>query len=306
MQIIIVLIQFGRLNLSKGRFTLRLRDTIPEIQVTSPLFSSKSNKLTFSWLLITLLMFVIQLQITVNAADRILIAAASSIRFPLDRLISQFETENPDIGPVSIIYGASGKLTHQILKGAPFGLFLSANISYPDRISAAGLTFEKPQIYTEGSLSLYANNQSNCQIDRGLNPLLQQLEARTIVKIAIANPQLAPYGVAAKQALIRAKIYENLKDNLIYANNVSQAAQFAISGAADCAIISTSIAESTKLSDIGTSKQISTDFYQPISHAMVLMNWTTKPTNQLYQYLKQPAAQLIFQDHGFKIPSIQY
>jgi molybdate transport system substrate-binding protein len=273
--------------------------------VISTYHSFRFIRLTFIGLLIVFLVFVIPRQANVYASDRILIAAASSIRFPLDQLIKQFESENPNIGPISIIYGASGKLTHQILKGAPYGLFLSANVSYPDRISATGLTIEEPQIYTEGSLSLYANNKSKCQVDMDQNPLDQQFEARAIVKIAIANPELAPYGVAAKQALIRTNIYEQLKDILIYGNNVSQAAQFAITGAADCAIISTAIAESTKLSNKGKSKQISTNFYQPIHHAMVLMKWADQTTSLLYQFLKQPAAKRIFQEHGFITPDIE-
>ena len=231
----------------------------------------------------------------------VLIASASSIREPLDKIVQLYKREHQV--DINVSYGASGNLTHQILRGAPFQLFLSANAEFPIRIENAGYHLEPPLDYATGKLVLYANSRSNCDVENGVSGLSDQILQGSIKRIAIANPELAPYGIAARQALENANVWNNVNPYLAYGNSVAQAAQFALSGAADCAVISLSLALHAGLNTQGRYKIIDSGSHSPISHQMILLKTAGHEAKSFYQFLQSPEVANIFMRHGFKSPA---
>ncbi len=236
--------------------------------------------------------------LSLNLRAEILVAAASSVREPLDRIADMFTRETGL--RVSISYGSSGNLAHQILRGAPYQVFLSANTEYPERIWREGRAKQPPRPYARGNLSLYANNGSNCDLDSGIHGLVRQITDGRIRRIAIAKPSLAPYGLATKQALTNAGVWEKLSSHLAIGNNVAQAAQFGFSGAADCAFISSSLARSDALVRSGRSVPVTRRLYEPVSHAMILLNGADSDEASFFRFLSSDSAGKIFTWAGFQ------
>ena len=217
--------------------------------------------------LLRLLIVVTGMLSSVQAS--VLIASASSIREPLDKIVQLYRQQHQI--DINVSYGASGNLTHQILRGAPYEVLLSANSEFPSRIEAAGYHLEPALDYAIGRLVLYANSQSDCNIENGVSGLPVQLARGSIKRIAIANPDLAPYGIAARQALENTNAWPELQKHLALGNSVAQAAHFALSGAADCAVISMSLALHAGLNSQGRFRLIDDSQYSPIRHQMILL-----------------------------------
>ncbi len=173
------------------------------------------------------------------AQDRILIAAASDLKFTLDSVIHAFSKINN--GKVEVTYGSSGKLTEQIINGAPFDLFFSADISYPERLQQEKKTSSGIYRYATGRLVIWSKKIDPRQ--SGMKSLLDP----GVKKIAIANPLHAPYGKRAVESLAYYQLAEALRSRLVYGENISQAAQFASTGAADVGIIALSLALSPNM-----------------------------------------------------------
>jgi molybdate transport system substrate-binding protein len=230
----------------------------------------------------------------------VLVAAASSVRMPLEKLLTEFQRRHDEV--IQVSFGSSGNLTHQILRGAPFDIFLSADTEYPNKISQSGLIKMTPQIYAQGSLDIYAGPGSRCQTDTGLLGLVEQLRSGSIQHIAIANPELAPYGRAARQSLGTLGLWEELSPALVIGNSASQAAQYAFSGAADCALISHSLSSTSQLSRVGHSSPIKQDYYELVSHGMVLINESNVTAREFFRYLLSEEATQVFIDAGFTRP----
>lgn len=252
----------------------------------------------FSHPLPRLVAFTVTVLFSLNVQSEVLVAAASSIREPLDLIAGKFERQHGL--RVRISYGSSGNLAHQILRGAPYQVFLSANTEYPERIWQADGGKQKPRVYAQGSLSLYANDRSPCKIDSGLKGLSDQVADGRIHRIAIAKPTLAPYGLATRQALINAGIWDKLSAHLSIGNNVAQAAQFGFSGAADCAFISSSLAQSEALSQNGRSVPVPQKLYSPVRHAMILLTGPDDDAGQFFRFLLSKVAAKAFSDAGFQ------
>ena len=165
------------------------------------------------------------------------IAAAADLKFALAEIAKAYEATNKD-DKVKVTFGASGKLTTQITEGAPFDLFFAANIEYPEKLKAAGMTVGEIKPYAIGRLVMLTKKGSQIDLKNGL----QILTSDKIRKIAIANPEVAPYGKAAVEALKSAGIYEKVESKIVKGENVQQAATFGITGAADVAIVAHSLA----------------------------------------------------------------
>lgn len=171
--------------------------------------------------------------------DRIRIAAASSLKFALDSIVRAFEARQP--GRVDLSYGSSGKLFEQISNGAPFDIFFSADMDYPSLLRKRNMAASEPYIYGTGRLVVWSKkiDVSN----KGIKSLLDP----GVKKISIANPMHAPYGKRAEEALTHYAILDDVKSRLVYGQNISQAAQFVTSGAADVGIIALSLALSPNM-----------------------------------------------------------
>lgn len=197
-----------------------------------------------------------------KSEEKITIACSANMQFAIEEIISAFE-EKTGI-TCDLVTGSSGKLTAQILEGAPYDLLVSADTYYPEEIYSSGLSEGKPKVYGKGQLVLWTTNP---EIKADLNILTDE----RIKHIAIANPKTAPYGVAAENVLKELQIYERIKDKLVYGESISQVNQFVSSGSADIGFTAMSAVLSDEMKDMGNWISISDSLYDPIAQAVVVM-----------------------------------
>ena len=233
-----------------------------------------------------------------EAATTLTVAAASSLRYAGQELKSAFERETGI--KTALIISSSGKLTAQIKQGAPYDVFLSADLKYPGDIFAENSNLSPPRVYARGTLVLWTTNSK-------LTPELSTLTKPAVRKIALANPETAPYGRAALQVLKRAGIYNAVKDKLIYGENVAQLAGFVIEGAADIALIAGSILAAPELRNKGRRGQIDPSGYDSIEQAALLLKGNQgakgeKSGQKFLDFLCGPAGGQILKRYGFKTP----
>ena len=195
--------------------------------------------------------------------DSFRIAAASNMQFVIYELVDAF-AKNTGIES-EVILGSSGKLTAQIIEGAPFDLFLSADIKFPNELYNNGFALDPPEVYAFGSLILWT-------LKDGLNPILDSLKSERVKHIAIGNPKTAPYGLAAMQVLNRANMYDFVNSKIVFGESVSQTNQFIISEAADLGFTSKSVVLSSQMKNKGSWKLVDRDLYEPMAQAMVVLN----------------------------------
>ena len=155
------------------------------------------------------------------SAGEIRIAVAANVSYAIEELKASFAQQNPDI-KVNVVLGSSGKLTAQIKNGAPYGLFMSANMKYPQALYEDGLALEKPHVYAKGTLACLSVKKQD------LSEGITLLKDKRIRKIAIANPKTAPYGKASLEAMKNAGIYDEVKAKLVYAESISQAVSYTL------------------------------------------------------------------------------
>jgi molybdate transport system substrate-binding protein len=194
------------------------------------------------------------------------VAAAADLKFAMAELASQFEKDSGV--KLEVVYGSSGNFLTQIQNGAPFDLFFSADSEYPQKLEAAGLAEPGTlREYAVGHIVIWTPRDSGIDAAKdGWKSLLDQ----RVKKIAIANPEHAPYGRAALAALRKADIYEKVKDKLVYGENISQAAEFVQSGNAQAGIVSLSLTMSPAMKN-GNRWEISPDSYPPIKQAAIIL-----------------------------------
>jgi molybdate transport system substrate-binding protein len=237
---------------------------------------------------------------TSAAAQGLTVAAASDLQAALPAIAAQFEKDTGR--KVSLTFGSSGNFFTQLQNGAPFDVFLSADVDYPRRLESAGLTERGTLIeYARGHIVVWTRRDSAVDISRGL----QALTDSRVRRIAIANPEHAPYGQAAVAALKGSGIYETVKGKFVTGENISQAAQFAQSGSADVGLIALSLALTPALKDSGRFVEVPDALYPPIEQAAVVIAASRqKPVaRQFVDALKTPAVMRILQTYGFATPA---
>jgi molybdate transport system substrate-binding protein len=231
----------------------------------------------------------------------IAVAAASDLKFALEELGAEFRKENPELD-LGVSYGSSGNFFAQLSQGAPFDLFLSADVGYPDRLIQAGVgAGDSRFVYAIGRLAIWVRNGSALD-PRALGA--RSLEDPSVKKIAIANPEHAPYGKAAVAALEKLGLYATLRERLVFGENVAQAAQFAESGAADAGIIALSLAVSPKLREKGSYWELPPETYPRMEQGGVVMarakNAAAARTLRAFMSSERGAA--ILRSNGFFLP----
>jgi len=194
------------------------------------------------------------------------VAVASDLRFAMDEIAAAWRTAHP-AAELDIVYGSSGNFFAQISEGAPYDIFFSADSDYPRRLEANGRTTGLVRIYGMGRLALWTRSSSGLALGAGLAVVAEP----SVEAVAIANPEHAPYGRAAVEALQSAGLYEAVEPKLVLGENVSQAAQFAESGSADVGIIALSLALSRPLMSAGRHVIVPTDRYRPLEQAAVVL-----------------------------------
>ncbi len=239
---------------------------------------------------------------SVIASDRPIIAAASSVKFALQDIATAFKKDTGK--SVRFSFASSGNLTRQIQQGAPFELFLSANSQYIDRLLEQKLAQDNKIIYALGQLVLLTTPHSALSLDGQLQDIGIAIKNGNLQRFAIANPEHAPYGVAAQEVLQHQKIWSKIQPYLVLGENVAQATQFAESGAAQAGLVSYSLALAPALKNKTHWVLIPQSYHQPIEQTMVLLNNAGHVARQFYQYLQQEKAGKILAHYGYTSPKV--
>jgi molybdate transport system substrate-binding protein len=228
-------------------------------------------------------------------AASINVAAASDLSFALQEMIAAFEHETGT--QIHLTLGSSGNFYAQIVNGAPFDLFLSADMDYPKQLEVKGYAVPGSVFtYGLGALAVWVPKQSALRLDKlGMQALLDN----SVQKIATANPEHAPYGRAAVAAMEYAKVYDRVKTKLVLGENVSQAAQFVQSGAAEIGVIALSIAVSAPMRESGRYWIVPADMYPLLEQGAVLLKRAGPAAKEFHQWLHDSEAQRIFSKYGF-------
>jgi molybdate transport system substrate-binding protein len=227
------------------------------------------------------------------------IAAASDLNFAFKDLVAEYEKKTGE--HVKLTLGSSGNFFSQIQNGAPFDLYFSADIRYPQKLMEAGQAVPGSLYqYAVGRIVLWAPNQSKMDVRKGFDSLLDP----SIRKIAIANPKHAPYGRAAVAAMEHFKMYEKVKDKLVLGENISQAAQYIESGASDTGIIALSLALAPSMKSAGTYWEVPVDAHPPLAQGAVILKGSTNQdgAKQFLEFLKGAEGQEIMRRYGFTLP----
>jgi len=229
-------------------------------------------------------------------AQELRVAAAADLNFALPQIAKAFEAQTGT--KVLLSFGSSGNFFAQIQGGAPFDVFCSADMGYPQKLAAAGQALpESLRQYASGRLVLWVRNDSKLDFERqGLNVLLDP----DVKKVAMANPEHAPYGRAAVAALQRAKLYDRLKDKLVLGENISQTAQFVTSGNADAGLISLSLAQAAELQKQGHYWEIPPGIAESLPQGAIVLRQSSSPqlAEKFLDYLSCPVGKKILAQYG--------
>lgn len=225
------------------------------------------------------------------------IAAAADLKFVLDEVASTFRKEPGE--DVKLVFGSSGNFYRQIQQGAPFQMFLSADEQFALDLANKGLTLDRGTLYATGRITIMVPHGSALRADAELADLKAGLIDGRVQKFAIANPEHAPYGARAEEALRHAGLWDAIKDKLVLGENVAQAAQFATSGSAQGGIIAYSLALSPEVSKLGTFALIPEGWHEPLRQRMVLLKGANETAKRFFAYVQEPASRAIFRRYGF-------
>ena len=229
-------------------------------------------------------------------AGNITIAVAANVSYTIEDLKKEFNKTHPDI-KVRVTLGSSGKLTAQIKHGAPYQLFMSANMKYPQALYIDKIAINEPTVYALGSLALLSHKK------RDLNSGVELLRSNKISKIAVANPKTAPYGIAAKEALKNARIYNDIKKKFVFGESISQTVSYTVT-AADIGIIAKSSLYTKNMKKYKKNLNwvaIDTKLYTPIKQGIVMLD-RNKDVKAFYDFILSVDAQKIFKDYGYLLP----
>jgi molybdate transport system substrate-binding protein len=229
-------------------------------------------------------------------AQTVTIAAAADLRFVMDELVNEFRKANPGIS-VEVIYGSSGNLYQQIVNQAPFNIFFSADISYPKKLDSLKLAGTRPKLYAVGHLVMWS---AKPDVSKGI----EVLTASEVKKIAIANPRVAPYGKRAMECLKYYRVESLVKDKLVEGENVSQAAQFVLTGNAEVGLIALSLALSPEMKAKGKYYSIDEKSYSKLEQAYVILrnSETNRTVLQFVHFIETEKSRKLFGKYGFKLP----
>ena len=239
-------------------------------------------------------------QTTLAQDDAPVVAAAADLNFAVTEIAEAFKAETGMA--VKLSFGSTGNFATQIREGAPFQLYMAADERYVLDLAAEGLTRDKGRLYAVGRIVMMVPHGSTLKADGTLETLRAALASGGISRFAIANPEHAPYGLRAKEALVHAGLWEEVEPKLVLGENVSQAAQFALSGNTEGGIIAYSLALSDEISKLGEFELIPAEWHEPLNQRMVLLKSAGPVAEAFYQYMNAPAAREIMKKYGFALP----
>jgi molybdate transport system substrate-binding protein len=229
------------------------------------------------------------------------VAAAADLKFALDEIGEMFHRRHPDI-MLQVSYGSSGNFFAQLSNRAPFDIFFSADVDYPRKLVEQGLAAQDTAFsYAFGRLVIWAPRTSSVALERlGMQTLVDP----AVRKIAIANPRHAPYGRAAEAAMKTLGVYEKVREQLVYGENIAQTAQFIQTGAADIGIIALSLALAPALKEAGQYWEVPFDAYPRIEQGGVILSWATDvaAAQNLRAFVLAEEGKAVLRRYGFFLP----
>jgi molybdate transport system substrate-binding protein len=242
-------------------------------------------------------MFALGLALTslpATATGSITIAAAADLKFAMDDIVTAFKQVHPN-DTVQVTYGSSGQFTTQIQQGAPFDLFFSADIAYPQTLAKAGLAASAPKRYAIGRIVLWSATLDASKLS------LQDLAKPEFDRIAIANPEHAPYGKRAVQALHASGVWDKVQGKLVYGENIAQTAQFVQTGNARIGIIALSLAMNPAFASKGGYALIPASLHDPLEQGFVITHRAAgNPLALAFaRFMDSAQAKTILQHYGF-------
>lgn len=242
-----------------------------------------------------LFLLVVLILSTLNAGS-INIAVAANVSYAIDDLKKEFNKLYPNTN-VRVTLGSSGKLTAQIKHGAPYQIFMSANMKYPEALYKDGVAITKPVVYAQGSLAYFSTKKQD--FSKGI----ELVKSRNIEKIAIANPKTAPYGKAAVEAMKSAGVYENVVKKFVYGESVSQTVSYAVT-AADMGFIAKSSLYSPKMTQYKKGvnwEDVDSKLYTPINQGLILLKdaKNSSEAKAFYDFLQTTKAKSILTSYGY-------
>ena len=229
------------------------------------------------------------------------VAAASDLKFAVEEVAAQFEKATGQ--RLRLVFGSSGNFYSQILQGAPFHLFMSADEDFVFKLADAGKTEDRGRLYGHGRIGVMVPKGGPVKADGALKDLSAALADGRLKKFAIASPDHAPYGMRAKEALQHAGLWQRIEPLLVVGENISQAAQFATSGSTQGGIVAYSLALAPQVARLGEFALIPESWHQPLAQRMVVLRGAPPAARAFYEYLSTPEAQAIMVKYGFAMPA---
>lgn len=235
------------------------------------------------------LLFAVTIQ-----AQTVKVAAAANLRFVFEEIKDAYMKQNPK-ATISANFGSTGALFQQIVNGADFNVFMAADDVVPMKLKSQGLVSGEVKVYANGKLVLWSNT---LDVSKGLEVLADP----SVKRIAVAKPDLAPYGDRAIECLKSSGLYEKIKDKIVYADNISQTAQFAQTGNAEVGFLAYALTMTPEMK--GSTYLIDPASYKPVAQAMaVVKGWKANPEAvKFMNYVLSPACKPIFEKYGYMVP----
>jgi molybdate transport system substrate-binding protein len=230
-----------------------------------------------------------------NETTRINVAVAANMQFAMEDLAEAFEKKT-GIG-CELIVSSSGKLTAQIKQGAPFDVFVSANMMYPEEVQNSGLAAAPPKVYAYGKLILWTMKD-------GIEPSIEMLSDPSVRHIALANPKTAPYGVAALEVLDHYQLFDPLKKKIVYGESIAQTNQYVTTGSVELGFTALSVVRSPEWTGKGKWTAIESDLYSPIEQGVVVVkrdNGRVEAAKQFYDFLSSEEARQVLESYGYAV-----
>ena len=232
------------------------------------------------------------------SAQQITVAVAANMKDAFTEIDTAFRATGKP--PIRVVYGSSGNFTAQIMNGAPFSLLISADEGYPLELYKKGKAVDEGLVYAIGKLAIITKKPTDVQSFDSKEDLIRAIQRAN--KIAIAKPELAPYGKAAVEYLKAEGLWELAKDKLIYGDNVGIATMYVVTGGADIGFTALSLAKSPEVTKQTSYRLVNSKLYEPIQQRMVLMKGAPPEATDLYLFMQGNHAKLILQKYGYTTP----
>lgn len=226
-------------------------------------------------------------------AQKVKIAAAANLRYVLESIKKNYEAEHEGV-ELEITFGSSGTLTQQIANGAPFDLFMAADVDFPKKVKELGFAAGEVKTYIYGKVAMWS---LSIDVTQGIKTTLLP----TVKKIAIADPKKAPYGRNTIATLKNTNLYDAIASRIVWGENISQAAQFAFSGNAEIGFIALSLALAPDMRGKGTYYILPTTICPPIEQAYVLLKngADNKWAKDFMDYIVSPTCDRLWTEFGY-------